>query len=120
MTYDRRAMIRRHPHGNHVLLNVLSKMNASIEMVSNDVPTAIIRGDIENDVGIPTEQFPKLRCNHRGCETRYEQANTASRFCAGASHNPKALPNFIKGWSQSIEKLFSRFGKGHAARGSSD
>jgi hypothetical protein len=30
-------------------------------MVSNDVPTAIIRGDIENDVGTATDQFPKFR-----------------------------------------------------------
>src|SRR5215831_2680328 len=111
-------MIGRHAHGNHVLLDVLSKMNASIEMVCNDVPAAIIRGDIENDVGIPTDQFPKFRGDHRECITRYEQAHTASRFCAGTRYNLKALPKVFESRSQSIEELFSRFGKGYASRGS--
>jgi hypothetical protein len=90
-------------------------MNASIEMVSNDVPTAIVWGDVENDVGISTHQFPKFRRNHRECVTRHKQAHTAGRFCAGARHNLKALPDFIQGWSESIEKLFSRLRKGNAS-----
>lgn len=54
---DRHRYIRAHPHGNHVLRDLLSQTNTRIETVDDDIDQPVIDDDLDIDVGISAQQF---------------------------------------------------------------
>src|SRR5215469_10457199 len=81
--YNRRPVIRRHMHRDHVLLDVLTEVDACVESRSNDIHATVIRGDVEHDVRVFARELAKLGREYRaGSKSRHQQPHTAGGFLA--------------------------------------
>ena len=115
---DRRAEVLGHAHGHHVLLDELADLDAGVEAGGDEVDTAVVGGDVENDVGVVAREPRELRDerDHRGA-SRQQQAHAARRPVAEAGHLVDRLVDVVERRLQPGEELLSRLGRRHAARG---
>ncbi len=66
--------------GDHVFLNVLAEVDASIEALRDNVSAAVICRNVEHDVRISAYQFAYFRCHHARRQPRYKQTDAAGGF----------------------------------------
>src|SRR5215469_14960028 len=91
---NRRSVIRRHAHRDHVLFDVLAEVNSCVESRGNDIHATVIRGDIEHDVRVFVCELAKLwREYGAGSKSRHQQPHTASWLLAQPGHPVQSYVN---------------------------
>jgi hypothetical protein len=77
---DRGALVGGNSHGDHVALDELAEVDAGIEMAGDEVEAhLVVRGDVEDDVGIGTREWAELRCQHHRRRQRRDDESHAPR-----------------------------------------
>jgi hypothetical protein len=85
--HNRSSVVFGYPNSDHVLFNVFPVVNVCVEASSNDVHPAVIRGNVQNDIGVIAGELRKLRPQHcRRGKPRHQQTHAAGRLVAGAGY----------------------------------
>src|SRR4051812_46797394 len=100
-------MVRRDTDGDHVFLDVLAEMNASIEALRDNVSSAVVRRNIEHYVGIPAYQFADLGRNGGRRQARYKETYATCGLSLVVGDSLQTLADFNQGRTQSRQQLLA-------------
>src|SRR5438270_3742760 len=108
--HDRGAMILGYSDRNHVLLDEFAVVNTCIEASRDNIETAVVGGDVEQDVRVVARKLPELRGKHRrGGKSRQQQAQAARRLVAQSGELAYSFLDIGEGRAQTHKELLAGF-----------
>ena len=65
LEHDRRMMVGRHAHGDHVVLDELAVLNTGVEAALDQVEPIVVRRDVQHNVGVFARKSAQRRPSDR-------------------------------------------------------